>query len=61
MVVHRGAFRVAANLSGTPATLPVPAGEVVLATGEVTREVDGLTVAPRSAAIVRVSETRSAR
>ncbi len=55
VVVHRGAFRIAANVSETAATLPVPAGEVVLATGDVTREVDGLTVAAQSAVIVRVA------
>jgi maltooligosyltrehalose trehalohydrolase len=53
LVVHRGSFDVAVNLATTATRLPVPAGDVVLATGDADREVDGWTLAPQSAAIIR--------
>ncbi len=55
VVVHRGAFRVVANLADTPTAVPLPAGEIVLATGETTPGMDGLRLAGRSAAILRVT------
>ncbi len=53
LVVHRGAFRVVANLAPTEQHLDVPAAEIVLATGAATIEGDSLVLAPDSAAIVR--------
>jgi maltooligosyltrehalose trehalohydrolase len=54
VVVHRGPFRVAANLAGTEQPLPVRGGAVVLATGDAEPGAEGLLLAPESAAIVRV-------
>jgi maltooligosyltrehalose trehalohydrolase len=54
LVVHRGAFRVAANLADTAQRLAVEGGEIVMATGTATASADGLTLAGQSAAIVRV-------
>jgi maltooligosyltrehalose trehalohydrolase len=54
LVVHRGAFRVAANLGGAEQLLPVKGGDVVLATGAAEPSPEGLRLAPESAAIVRV-------
>ncbi len=54
MVVHRGALRIAANLGGSPRQLPIADGEVLLATGAATASPAGLTLAPQSAAVVRV-------
>ncbi|HVU91574.1 MAG TPA: malto-oligosyltrehalose trehalohydrolase [Jatrophihabitans sp.] len=54
LVVTRGAFRVAANLAGAPATLPVTGGEVVLATGDATPGADGLRLGGQTAAVVRL-------
>jgi maltooligosyltrehalose trehalohydrolase len=54
LVVHRGAFRVAANLGATEARLPVSEGEVVLATGAATPGADGLRLAAQTAAVLRV-------
>ncbi len=53
LVVHRGQFRVAANLAASSTTVPLNDGHVVLATGDVTREATGLRLAAQSAAIVR--------
>jgi maltooligosyltrehalose trehalohydrolase len=52
--VHRGAFRVAANLAETEQRLPLEATEIVLATGPVEVGAGSLVVGPRTAAIVRV-------
>ncbi len=54
LVVHRGAYRVAANLADAAQRLPVEGGEVVLATGDATASADGLTLAGQSAAVVRL-------
>jgi maltooligosyltrehalose trehalohydrolase len=54
LVVHRGAFRIAANLAEHEQRLPVEGGEVVLATGSATADQAGLTLAGRSAAVLRV-------
>jgi maltooligosyltrehalose trehalohydrolase len=54
LVVHRGAFRVAANLATVEQRLPVAGGEVVLATGPASSGAEGVTLAAQSAAIVRV-------
>ncbi len=62
VVVHRGEFRVVANLAGRPQTVEVPgAGEIVFATGS-TAELDespggtsGVRLSAESAAIVRVA------
>jgi maltooligosyltrehalose trehalohydrolase len=53
LVIHRGRFRVAANLAAGEQRLPVVAGEVVLATGAAEPGPDGLLLAGHSAAIVR--------
>jgi maltooligosyltrehalose trehalohydrolase len=53
LVVHRGAFRVAANLDDTEQRLPVEGGEIVLATGAASTSADGLVLAAESAAVVR--------
>ena len=53
LVVHRGAFRVVANLGAAEQTIPAAAGEIVLATG-LAETVDGaLRLGAESAAIVR--------
>jgi maltooligosyltrehalose trehalohydrolase len=54
LVVHRGSFRVAANLADGEQRLPVQGGEVVLATGTATPAGDGLTLGRQTAAIVRL-------
>jgi maltooligosyltrehalose trehalohydrolase len=54
LVVTRGAFRVAANVAGASATLPVSGGEVVLATGDATPGADGLRLGAQTAAVVRL-------
>lgn len=55
LVVHRGSFRVAANLSAVERDLPGAAGEVVLATGPAASAEGGLRLGAESAAIVRVA------
>jgi maltooligosyltrehalose trehalohydrolase len=54
VVVHRGAFRVAANLATTAQQLPVAGGEIVLATGGAAGGAAGLELGAESAAVVRV-------
>jgi len=54
LVVHRGSFRVAANLAEQEAAVPVAGGDVVLATGPATPGPERLTLAGQSAAIVRL-------
>jgi maltooligosyltrehalose trehalohydrolase len=53
LVVHRGAFRVLANLAAVEQRLPVT-GSAVLATGAFEADGDGIVLGPQSAAIVRV-------
>ena len=53
LVVHRGGFRVAANLADAPACLPVAAREVVFSTGATDLGAESLTVGPQTAVIVR--------
>jgi maltooligosyltrehalose trehalohydrolase len=54
IVVHRGAFRVAANLSAQPRDLDVAVGEVAFATDDAVRLDGGVLHLPaESAAIVR--------
>ena len=53
VIVHRGVFRIAANLAGTPQQLPVNDGAVVLATGDATTQPDGLLLGAETAAILR--------
>jgi maltooligosyltrehalose trehalohydrolase len=52
LVVHRGALRVVANLAAEAQRLPVQARAVLLGTGEVSADADGLLLAAFSAAIV---------
>jgi len=54
VIVHRGSFRVAANLADAEAALPVAGGEVVLATGTAEAGGERLHLAAQSAAIVRL-------
>jgi maltooligosyltrehalose trehalohydrolase len=54
LIVHRGTFRVAANLAGAPQPVPVRGGEVVFATSDATAGPDHLVLAAESAAVVRV-------
>jgi maltooligosyltrehalose trehalohydrolase len=55
LVVHRGAFRVVANLGAAEQVVPVAAGEIVLASGPA-QAVDGtLHLGAESAAILRLS------
>jgi maltooligosyltrehalose trehalohydrolase len=54
LVVHRGGFRVAANLALVERVVPVPGGEVVLATGRAVPSGAGLTLDPHSSAIIRL-------
>ena len=54
VIVHRGAFRVAANLAEAAQTVPIPGGEVVLATRDATAGADGLRLAAESAAVLRL-------
>ncbi|WP_375488890.1 malto-oligosyltrehalose trehalohydrolase [uncultured Jatrophihabitans sp.] len=56
LVVHRGAFRVVANFADRPQELTVGNGAVVLATGDATATDSGVTLAPSSAAIVRLAD-----
>jgi maltooligosyltrehalose trehalohydrolase len=53
LVVHRGAFRVVANLAGTQQRIPVQVAEVLLSTGPADADADGLTLAAQTAAITR--------
>jgi maltooligosyltrehalose trehalohydrolase len=53
VVVHRGAFRVAANLDDAEHRVPVTSTEIVLATGPAAIEGDALVLGPQTAAIVR--------
>jgi maltooligosyltrehalose trehalohydrolase len=53
VIVERGRFRVAANLADREQSLPVPAGELVLATRPASLSAEGLVLAPQSAAIIR--------
>jgi maltooligosyltrehalose trehalohydrolase len=53
LVVHRGGLRVVANLSDRTRTVPVDAGEVVLATGTAELANGQLVIGPESAAVVR--------
>jgi maltooligosyltrehalose trehalohydrolase len=53
LVVNRGRFRVAANLAAVEQPLPVPAGEIVLATATARFAGGGLLLAPQCAAVVR--------
>ncbi len=54
LVVHRGSFRVAANLGAEEQALPVAAAEIVLATGPAHVDGDKTVLAPETAAVVRV-------
>jgi maltooligosyltrehalose trehalohydrolase len=54
LVVHRGAFRVVANLAAAARTLDV-AGDVILATDTATVMASGIRLAAESAAIVRLT------
>ena len=54
LVVHRGRFRVAANLAGRPQAVPV-SGQVVLATGPAETDGSELRLGAESAAIVRIA------
>ncbi|MEP7177795.1 MAG: malto-oligosyltrehalose trehalohydrolase [Pseudonocardiales bacterium] len=55
LVVHRGAFRVVANLAAVAQDVPVAAGDIILATAPA-EAVDGvLRIAAESAAIVRLA------
>ncbi|MDT4891732.1 MAG: maltooligosyltrehalose trehalohydrolase [Pseudonocardiales bacterium] len=54
LVIHRGAFRVVANLSADKQDLPVPGAEIVFATAEATVGSDAVSLPGESAAIVRV-------
>jgi maltooligosyltrehalose trehalohydrolase len=54
MVVHRGSFRVAANLAEHEQRLPVDGGSVALATGAAQPGAAGLLLAPQTAAIIRL-------
>ncbi|GGK85493.1 malto-oligosyltrehalose trehalohydrolase [Sphaerisporangium melleum] len=54
IIVHRGAHRVAANLGDAPVTLPLGPGTVVLASDpKIALTADGLSLPPRTLAIVR--------
>jgi maltooligosyltrehalose trehalohydrolase len=54
LVIHRGEHRVVANLSAEPRRVPVDSGDVVLATGGVDHDGTQLTIAPESAAVIRL-------
>ncbi len=54
LVVHRGRLRVLANFAAAPRTVPVAAGEVLLASAAVETGAATLTLAGQSAAVVRV-------
>ncbi|GAA4770776.1 malto-oligosyltrehalose trehalohydrolase [Actinomycetospora chibensis] len=53
LVVHRGDLRLAVNLGGAPATLPVAAREVLSAPSGVDTGADTLTLPPESFVLVR--------
>jgi maltooligosyltrehalose trehalohydrolase len=53
VVIHRGSFRVAANLADEQRTLPVTCCEVVLSTGSASLGPDGLRLAGQSAVVLR--------
>jgi maltooligosyltrehalose trehalohydrolase len=53
-VMHRGSFRVVANLAADKQDVPVAGGEIVLATAEATVAADVVTLPGESAAIVRL-------
>jgi maltooligosyltrehalose trehalohydrolase len=53
LVVHRGRFRVVANLADAAQVVPDVSGTPVLTTGTATTDAGGLSLAARSAAIVR--------
>ncbi|MBE7186801.1 malto-oligosyltrehalose trehalohydrolase [Jatrophihabitans endophyticus] len=55
IVVHRGGFRIAANLSDEQVRLPVHGPELVLATGAARFDNGALLLGPQSAAIVRLT------
>jgi maltooligosyltrehalose trehalohydrolase len=55
VIVHRGAFRVVANLADVARTVAGIDGSVVLSTAQVSLEPDGIRLPPESAAIVRAS------
>jgi maltooligosyltrehalose trehalohydrolase len=52
-IVHRGSFRIAANLAETAQQLPVDGGEIVLTTGDASTGTDGLLLGAETAAILR--------
>ncbi|MGH8962102.1 MAG: malto-oligosyltrehalose trehalohydrolase [Jatrophihabitantaceae bacterium] len=52
IVVHRGRFRVVANLSGQARTVPITTRGVRLATGPVELAADAVTLGPESAAVL---------
>jgi maltooligosyltrehalose trehalohydrolase len=54
LVVHRGRFRVAANLAEAEQSLAVQGGDVVLATADARPSAEGLALPAQSAAIVRL-------
>ncbi|CAA9252787.1 MAG: GH13_10, partial [uncultured Actinomycetospora sp.] len=54
LVVHRGTLRLAVNLGGAPATLPVPAGDVLGAPAGVDTATETLTLPAEAFALVRV-------
>jgi maltooligosyltrehalose trehalohydrolase len=54
LVIHRGTFRVAANIADGTQRLPIRGGEIVLSTDAATTGPDGLQLAGQSAAIVRL-------
>ena len=53
LVVHRGDLRLAVNLGGAPATLPVAAREVLYAPSGVDTAADSLTLPSASFALTR--------
>jgi maltooligosyltrehalose trehalohydrolase len=55
IVVHRGRFRVVANIAAAAQVVPVDASEVVMATGEVEVHADGLRVDAHTAMIARAA------
>ena len=55
IIVHRGGFRIAVNLSDEQLRLPVHGPELVLATGAARFDNGALLLGPQSAAIVRLT------
>ena len=53
LVIDRGQFRVVANLAAAPRRVVGVAGDVVLSTGDVSDEPDGIRLSGESAAILR--------